>query len=57
MLKNAPPATGQSLNSTPGRDLLDRTEIEVRWLSFDADAPLDPCFLAALDDEERMQAA
>jgi len=36
---------------------LDKSRIEIRWLSFDADAPLDPCFLAALDDEERMQAA
>ena len=35
---------------------MNKTEIEVRWLSLDADAPLDPCFLAALDDEERIQA-
>lgn len=35
---------------------MDKSRIEVRWLSFDADAQLDPCFLAALDDEERVQA-
>jgi 4'-phosphopantetheinyl transferase len=35
---------------------LDKTRIEIRWLSFEAGAPLDPCLLGALDTEERMQA-